>query len=298
MDVSLIDLDGKMPNIALMKLASYYKKQGADIVFNCPMVDCDKTFVSKIFKTSTIPTLLKTAEIGGTGFDLHKRLPEEVENEDLDYSLYPDCDYSVGFLTRGCPNKCKFCVVPEKEGGIALDRHWTRWSNPNGNRYVFFDNNLLAHPDCIDILDDIAKAKIKVDFNQGLDIRLVTPQIAHALSKVRWTRFLRFSFDHSALKPAVERGLNHLSEAGIKPHQIWFYVLIGFDSTHENDLDRVEFLRSKGIDCFAMPFDRTDQYQRDFTRWVAHKAIFKSTPFAQYIRTKPAPHTELEEIDW
>ena len=126
MKIGLIDVDGKMPNLALMKLSAWHKERGDDVDLTMPVLAAgyDKVYMSKVFTWSDMPCLPDNAEVGGTGCDLHKTLPDEIEHLCPDYLLYK-MDYSMGFLTRGCIRKCEFCFVPEKEGNIRYAAYLT-----------------------------------------------------------------------------------------------------------------------------------------------------------------------------
>jgi hypothetical protein len=288
MKIGLLDLDGKIPNYALMKLARHWKSQGAEVHLNFPLIKCDRYFASKIFKDAAEIPAVEPLEIGGSGFDLSACLPNEIEALEPDYSIYPTCDYSLGFITRGCVRRCSFCVVPQKEGKVRFDRHWSKFTNPAGRHFVFLDNNFLAFSGHMELLTEIVRDKIIVDFNQGLDVRLMNESNARLLTKVRWLRHVRFSFDSVALEKAVRRGIELLTGNGLSPRRLMVYVLIGFDTTPEEDMHRVMLLRSLGADPFVMPFNRADRYQRQFARWVNHKAIFKSATFEEYARNAHA----------
>lgn len=188
----------------------------------------------------------------------------------------------MGFTTRGCIRKCKFCKVPEKEGYIReVADIYEFW---RGQReLVLLDNNLTALPEQFErICKQMIKEKISVDFSQGLDIRLINSDMAKLLSKVKTMKQIHFAFDDVKLENAVSKGIKTLSDNGVKPYKLMFYVLIGFNSTPEEDLYRVELLRSYGVDPFVMPFDKQDEYQKNFARWVNHKAIFKSVKWEDY----------------
>ncbi len=155
MKIRLIDADGKIPNYALMKISTYHKRRGDDVDFYSPLMDyedTDKLYISKIFTFTEDPALTVpmpiNAEIikGGTGYDYATKLPEEIESiTDLDYSLYPNCDYSIIFTTRGCVRKCPFCIVPKKEG--LIHNVSVASLNPNGKYIMLLDNNFFCKSD-------------------------------------------------------------------------------------------------------------------------------------------------------
>ena len=148
---------------------------------------------------------------------------------------------------------------------------------------MLLDNNLTALPEQFELIcKQLIKEKIKVDFSQGLDIRLITPEMASLLSKVKLWKQIHFAWDDIRIEKAVRRGIEILTKNGVSKHKLMFYVLIGFNSTHEEDLYRVETLRGLGVDPFVMPYDKTNPYQKRFARWVNHKAIFKSVKWEDY----------------
>jgi hypothetical protein len=286
MKIGLIDIDSKIPNIALMKLSTFHKAKGHEVEWWKGLLfhkQYDKVYASKVFDFTAIEyDFPKDVEIGGSGYDIKKQLPEEIEKLCPDYSIYPDCNYSIGFITRGCFRSCKFCKVPQKEGGIRFHQDIDIFKNPNGKHWVFLDNNILAYNKSKDILNMIAGKQIKTDFNQGMDIRLVDLEIARILSQIKWLRFLRFSFDHVSMESVILKGIKLLNDVGVGSYRLLFYVLIGYNSTEQDDLNRINILRERGCDIFAMPFNKKSTYQRKFARWVNHKAIFKSVKWQDY----------------
>lgn len=248
--------------------------------FYMPLWDYDMVYASKVFSFSPMPELPVGAMTGGTGFSLASALPKEIEAIYPDYGLYR-CDYAIGFITRGCVRKCSFCVVPQKEGKIKrvaeISQFWR-----GQDRIMLLDNNLTAHPDCLAILKELRLTGAKIDFNQGLDLRLMTPEIAKELSNIRLWKQIHFAWDDIELEKAVFNGLQILTENGVKKYKVMVYVLIGFDSTHEENYHRVIKLKDYGVDPFVMPYKKTDSYQKKFARWVNHKAIFKTVAWADY----------------
>ncbi len=280
MIIGLIDVDSKIPNLALMKISAWHKTQGDEVEFYMPLWKYDKVYASKVFDFTNTPDLPEGCVSGGTGFDLTTILPDEIESIYPDYELYR-CDYAIGFITRGCIRKCKFCVVPEKEGMIR------RVSNPlsfwNGQaRIMLLDNNLTAHPDCMEILKELKETKAQINFAQGLDLRLMTPEIANELRDVRIWKQIHTAWDNIKEEKIIIKGLEIMFEAGIRPRNIMSYVLIGYKTTKEEDMYRIEKLRGLGVKPFVMPYDKKDKYQRRFARWVNHKATFYTVSWEDY----------------
>lgn len=285
MKIALHDCDSKMPNLALMKLSAYHKLKGDHVEWFLSYFKYDKIYSSKVFSYTPLDSFLPDEAIkGGSGYSLKTKLVDNIEHICPDYSLYK-MDYSMGFTTRGCHRKCKFCIVPEKEGliiGHAEIDEFTRHK-----KLVLLDNNILASEHGIQQLEKVANKKIKLDLNQGMDIRILANDKAliNLIKKIKWVRFIRFAFDSIKNKKAVLDGIDKLLKAGIKPYRLFFYCLI--DDLQES-LERINILRSFGVDVFAQPFIdfktgkiKSSDHKR-MARWVNHKAIFKTTPWENY----------------
>lgn len=273
-----------MPNIALMKISTYYKQLGHDVNWYNPILDVmntDLLFESQLFDfTEPYQYYPINSEIvrGGTGIDIKKKLPDEIDRIlKLDYSLYPECDYSMQFFSRGCIRNCPFCVVRDKEGDICEVEPMEL--NPNGKHIEILDNNFFANPDWHKAVDYIHKAGQKVNLH-GVDIRIIDEEQAKALNEIRHLKQIHIAWDLPKidLRPQLETAIKW-----IKPYKLMCYVLIGYNSTQEQDLFRVEELKKLDIDPFVMPFNKLDPYQKRFARWVNHKAIFKSVEWKDYV---------------
>ena len=281
MNVCLIDVDSKIPNLALMRTSTWHKRHGDRVKLGyAPLFDDpDLCYVSKIFDFTDEPQFLPDCETvkGGTGYDLAARLPfPDYDRIMPDYSLY-GCDYAIGRFTRGCPNRCPWCVVPKIDGNEVrhvadLTDFW------NGQKVVrLLDDNIMADADefCRDC-EQLSKAGVHVIW-EALDIRLVTDETAEALASVKHTdKRLHFAWDGHGQDEAVPRGIEILAKHGIKPWRLMFYVLVGFNTSREYDLYRINTLRGIGAHPFVMPFDKTDRYQKDLARWCNNKIIFKT----------------------
>lgn len=284
--VGLLQVDGKWPNLALMKLSAWHKARGDSVeMFFALKGGYDVVYASKVFTTSPDSPYLPVGTIkGGSGYDLHSELPPEVEAMSPDYSLYPDWDAAIGFTTRGCVRRCPFCIVGAKEGDLRVtgDLH-SFWQGQK--RIILLDNNLTAAPwsHFRLVLGQMIEAGVEVDFSQGLDIRLLTEDHAALLAQVHPGKsgHIHFAWDNPADEAAVRRGVVMLAKR-LPLRRVMFYVLIGFDTTSAEDLYRVETLRGLGVGPFVMPFDKRDPYQRAFARWCNHKAIFKTVPWGEY----------------
>ena len=283
MRIGLCQVDGKMPNLALMKLSAWHKAQGDEVAWFSPLEQFDRVYASKVFAFTDDNAYLPPAAFrGGSGYDLTTHLPPEVEAMFPDYSLYPQMDYAMGFTTRGCVRRCPFCIVPQKEGRLRVVGDLRSfWSGQQKVRLL--DNNLTAAPMSHFRLTigQLAANRLEVDINQGLDIRLLNEEHAALLATVRLWKQIHFAWDNMRDEAAVRRGIATLARH-MPLSRVMFYVLIGYDSTPEDDLYRVMELRAMGVDPFVMPFNKRDPYQRAFARWVNHKAIWKSVPWERY----------------
>ncbi|MDR1056471.1 MAG: radical SAM protein [Prevotellaceae bacterium] len=296
MKIGLIDVDGhNFPNLALMKLAAYHKAMGDRVEWVNYFERYDKVYLSKVFTfTSDIYTSIQAdvVERGGTGYDIHKKLPAEIDCMQPDYSIYPVCSWydgktAYGFLTRGCIRKCSWCIVPQKEGMVRPCRDIEDILQRR-NAAVLMDNNILATGEYgIQQLKKIAEIGCKVDFNQGLDARLIVsnPNIPKLLSKIKWLNPVRLACDSSAMMKIVEQAAVLLRSAGLKPTCLFAYVLL---TDLQSSYERINFLKKLDIMPFAQPYrDFTPKqiiphWQRDMARWCNDKAILKSCDFKDY----------------
>lgn len=293
MIVRLHKVDGKWPNLALMKLSAYHKAQGHDVDWWNPLADRpDLLLISKVFTdTPDLPYHVPDgAQIdkGGSGYNLRLTLPAEIEATRPDYTMAEGFPNALGFTSRGCVRSCRFCIVRDKEGPWypVTDDIRDFWTGQDA--ITLLDNNLTADEDhFLKIVGQIVDAGVKVDFNQGLDIRLITPVMARLLAKTRQPqRTIHFAFDHIGMEDVIRRQVPMLRANGVAKDRLMFLLLIGFDSTPEEDAHRVAVLDDLGVYAFVMPYDRKDRYQQDFARWCNHKAIKGRVPFDKYVRNK------------
>jgi hypothetical protein len=270
-----------------MKLSAWHKAQGDIVEWWTPLLTYDRVYSSKVFTfTDENPYLPPDTIKGGTGYGKLDELPQEVDAMFPDYSIYPDCDHAIGFLTRGCIRKCPWCIVPKKEGKIRPYQTWQEIKRPDSRDIVFMDNNVLACQHGLEQIEDMGGKNVRVDFNQGLDARLITDDVAKMLSKLKWIRQIRMSADTDAMLNVVLTAIDRLGKYGMKPYRVFVYVLVQDVESAER---RVIALREVGADPFAQPYrdftTNTDPplEQRRFARWVNDKAIFKTVQtFAEY----------------
>ena len=292
MRIGLIDVDGhNFPNLALMKISAFCKKNGRNVEWYEPLLSgeqYDRVYMSKVFTfTSDYPYAINAKEIvqGGTGYGKYEDLPNEIEYTFPDYSIYPQYNFAVGFLTRGCIRKCPWCVVPMKEGYIHPVNTWQNIKRPDSRDIVFLDNNVLASEHGISQMESMIGQNVRIDFNQAMDARLVTPEIAEIISKLKWIKYIRFACDTSSMIPAIERTVNLLGKHGVKPYRIFVYTLI---QDCDEALKRIYAMDALGVMPFAQPYrDFVNGYepaqeQKRLARWCNMKATHRTVKYEDY----------------
>ncbi len=277
MKVGLYNLEPKIVNTAMMQVSQYHKQKGDEVKIYNPFEKFDKIYSFSIFDFTPKHYIRENMICGGTGFDIQSKLPEEIEECDYDWSLYPKCDYSILWFSRGCIRDCPFCVVRKKEGKINPIK--PKNLNPNGKYIKVTDNNFFANPKWREAIKELIRLDQPVEFQSGLDIRIFNKEQGKALQKLRIYKMLHLAWDNPKedLIPKIKELCKY-----IKPYKIMVYVLIGYWSTPEEDLMRVEKLRELKVNPFVMPFNKKDRYQRNFARWCNHKAIFKTVSWEDY----------------
>lgn len=288
MRIGLVDVDGHhYPNLALMKLSAWHKLHGDAVEWYDGFSHYDRVYMSKVFDNAYSADdwrEINADEVirGGTGYGLDNRLPDDVEHIMPDYALYGITDTAYGFLTRGCPRHCGFCIVGDKEGLIShkvadLNEFWS--GQPN---IVLMDANILACRDRRDLLAQLRNSKARVDFNQGLDIRLMSRPIAEMLGRMR-IKTLHFAWDNP--HEPLEYNFRKFAEWYPRKKCGMVYVLTNWNSTMDEDLHRIYTLRDMGYDPYVMIYDKphADKQIRHIQRWCNNKFIFKSTKrFEEY----------------
>ena len=307
----MIDVDGhNYPNLPLMKLSAWHKKQGDEVKWYDPLFDSmgdplDIVYMSKVFSFTPdfeYPINAKRIEKGGSGYCIElvdgkeiyhterdKNLPYEIEHIYPDYSLYPEQtkDTAYGFLTRGCPRGCGFCHVKDKEGLCShkvadLSEFW------NGQKKIILcDPNILACKDHMELLQQLVDSKAKVNFNQGLDIRLVNDRNMELLKQIK-LEAIHFAFDRWQDKDIIEPKLRSFAEkTGFNKNngRVMVYILTNFDTTLEQDLYRIQLCRELKFSPYPMIYDKEhcDPIYRRLQRWC-NNFIFWSVPtFEEYL---------------
>lgn len=307
--IGLIDVDGtgRFPNIALMKISAWHKNNGDSVEWYDPMFagHFDRVYLSKVFSfTPDYEFPIDADEIikGGSGycirlengkeiFDESKNtnLPYEIEHIYPDYSIYPELtqDTAFGFLTRGCPRGCDFCIVGKKEGRCAvkvadLSEFW------NGQRkIVLCDPNILACKDWRDLLQQLIDSRAEIDFNQGLDIRLMTEEKARLLNQIK-IKEIHFAWDRYEDKEKILPKLKlfaSITNQSPHSHKAIVYTIVNFDTTIEQDLERIYTLRDLGYWPYVMIYDKEhcQRVYKNMQRWVNNRFIFaKCKRFEDY----------------
>ncbi len=260
MKIALIDIDVgkrtrcKFPNLALMKLSAYHRQRGDEVYLNSLLERPDKVYASAVFSwhRKQANGLPENSIIGGPAWLATPNLTPEVDHIMPDYDLYAGVDFSMGFTSRGCIRHCTWCKVPDLEGGIRATASFLEFWDRRHSRVRLLDNNLLAAPNCADTLRELSNSPVEVDFNQGLDIRLLTDFDAVMLARIRTTK-LRFAFDSLSYESSVRQGIKLLDIAGIKRRHLSFYVLVGFPGD-ETWLERMKLLASLNVDVYPMVY--------------------------------------------
>lgn len=315
--IGLVDVDGHAkkkkwgatiyPNLALAKIARYWKNKGEQVEWATPMKHYDIIYMSKVFNFTHDDTYIYNADHiikGGTGYDITSQLPPEIDSLQPDYSIYPNIpnDTAYGFLTRGCPNKCGWCVVPQKEGHIRPYMDVDEIAIEGRRKLVLMDNNILAAGDyCKEQLNKIIERRYRVDFNQALDARLVTEEIAALLAQVRWldNNRIRFGCDTHQQIADCEKAIQLINSHGFTG-QYFLYTMIGGKNDFRECYERINYwwhrtqeTRASHLGRYIYPYAQPyrdpihphhaiPQWQKDMAGWVNKKAHFVAHSFADF----------------
>jgi hypothetical protein len=265
--IGLWNLEPKITNTALMQCSQYHKQKGDEVELFSPLFNhYDKIYVFSLFNFTKKPKLDSRMFSGGTGFNVTSKLPSEIENCDLDYSIYPKCETSYIWFSRGCIRNCEscpFCCVPIKEG--KLKPVSPKNINLKSKRLDVMDNTFTAHPNFFQVADHLADSKLPVNFECGLDARLPHQERWQYLKdNVRIFKQIRTAWDNPRLD--LTNGLSAMAEVFGK-YKIMVYVLVGYWSTEVEDLQRINTIRGLGLDAWVMPYNKKDPYQKALERW-------------------------------
>lgn len=291
MKIGLIDEDShNFPNLVLMKLAAYHKARGDQVERWNGLVHYDRVYQSRVFDstyTKPFPWVVNADEIikGGNGYDIKGKLPEAIEHTRPDYSLYGIKDTAYGYLTRGCPRACPFCIVSEKEGRRShqvaeLGEFWR-----GEKKIILLDPNITASKECEQLFEDIVATGARVEFTQGLDARFLSDKGVEQLNRMR-IKMLHFAWDNYEMQ-TYEKLKEIRKNLGIRSRESRVYVLTNYNTTHQQDLERVEKLKELGFDPFVMIYDKPSapKITRQLQRWCNNKYIFYSCTWEEYRRS-------------
>lgn len=312
--IRLTQIDGELPNLAIMKLAHWHKAQGDEVVVTRRIErdlfegDYDKVYGSVIFKFSQ-DRLLRfqrqwpSAIIGGTGTPFVHTVEELIgvdEYEHYDYSGYPEIDYSLGFLQRGCRLKCKFCVVPTKEGKPrSVNKVESLWrGDPFPRKLHILDNDFFGNPEWRERIAEIREGKFRVCLSQGINVRLINDESAAALSTIEYrntdfsARRLYTAWDNIGDEKVFFKGVDCLERNGVPAKHLMAYMLIGFDAdeTWERIWHRFHRMVDRGIKPYPMVYNRSRKDLLAFQRWVV-TGLYRIVPWDQYKRETKTPES-------
>jgi len=289
MRIGMLDVDGhNFPNLALMKISAWHKEQGDSVNWWIGFEHYDMVYMSKVFTfTEDVDACIQADEVikGGTGYDLQNKLPDGIEMMFPDYSLYNITDTAYGFLTRGCPRGCPFCIVGEKEGlkSVQVAELWNFW---NGQKEIkLLDPNITAFKECDRLFQDLIDSKAWIDFTQGLDIRCMTDKRAEMLNTMK-IKMLHFAWDNYEFN-TYDKLKRFRPLLKYDSRKLRVYVLTNYNTTIEQDLERIYKLRELDYDPYVMIFDKWNAPKRikEMQRWVNNKIIWRTCDrFENYSR--------------
>ena len=286
MNIGLIAVDSTFPNLALMKIARYHRNRGDTVEWYTPFDQYDKVYMAKVFSYTEdygqYITNAKEIIKGGTGYDLTTTLPDEIDRLQPDYSIYPSIDKKTayGFLTRGCPNRCKWCVVPKKEGKVKPYMDVDEIAIDGRTNLILMDNNVLASDFGLEQIEIAVKKGYKIDFNQGLDARLITDDIAKLLASAKWLTYIRVACDQSSQIKHVEKANELLRKHGYTKELFCYCLLQDFNESYE----RLKYLyqyrgqitpHCQGYRNFDDKHQILPTWQTDMMRWANKRQLYK-----------------------
>ena len=310
----LLQLDGKLPNVALMRIATHHRARGEDVELrrtgNTRSLERHfwdghaKVYASLIFEQTrpVAERLLRArpgAIVGGTGWKIPLRLEDHgIMTTDQDYSIYPRFRSSIGFLQRGCRLRCPFCVVPRKEGKIRPEQTvFKLWrGDPWPRELLLLDNDFFGNPQWRERVAEIRDGGFKVAFSQGINCRAIGDEEAEAIASVNYRddgmtqRRIYTAWDNRKDETKLFHGLERLVSAGVRPQHIMVYMLIGYwpNESHADREHRRSGIRSFGALPYPMPFVRTAELV-GFQRWVIG-GYDKGIPWDEWTAAKYQPN--------
>ena len=308
--IRITQIDGKIPNLALMRLSAWHKARGDAVTFSRSVRkdlfegDYDRVYGSAIFSFSgarieKLKRNFANVVIGGTGSGSRVAVEDIVDPafRDLDYSLYPTFPHSIGFTQRGCRLQCKFCVVPDKEGRPYHDGTVNGiWRGPGFPRnLLLLDNDFFGGPRWRRRVEEIAEGNFRVCLNQGVNVRSITAEAAEALASIEYRddqfrrRRLYTAWDNLGDAKAFFRGIDRLEQAGIPPSHVMAYMLVGYDprETWERIFSRFDAMVARGVLPYPMVYDPRRKDLKRFQRWVV-RGLYRAVPWSEYTTSRTA----------
>jgi len=289
MNIGMLDVDGhNFPNLAQMKISAWHKANGDHTERLNPLLTYDAVYASKVFSfTQDYDFNIQSEQVfhGGTGYEYidgeyagcSGTLAHEIEHIYPDYELYGIKNTAYGFLTRGCPRNCSFCIVSQKEGlkshKVAnLNEFW------RGQKEIqLLDPNILAYKGHIELLQQLVDSKARVEFNQGIDARFITHENIELLKRMK-LKTIHFAWD-GADDPETGEKLKQIADAtGWNRGKIQVYVLVNFDSTIEQDLHRIYKLKEMNFAPYVMIYGKEHARKeiKHLARYANNRYIFWS----------------------
>lgn len=289
--ILLIDVDSKIPNLALMKLSAHHKVLGDDISFN-NTDSPDIVYASVVFsKNKHLVDGLKfyypesEIIIGGSGYNLTSKLDVNIEFQKPDYSIYPEIDYSLGYTTRGCNRKCSFCIVPKKEGTFSIEQHPSNFYCQQFDKITFLDNNILFDKMWFEnVVSWTIDNCLDVWFTQGLDIRLLDAIDLGFLQSMRHSHNIEFAWDNLQDEKIIIEKVKLIADYLNLRQEVQFYVYVDSDQDFDSGLYRCRKLKELGTNAFVMLNQNTKRTQRlkDLARWANRKWLYWSCDYSDY----------------
>ncbi len=307
MNILLYDVDSILPNIALMKLSTYHKNKGDNIKFvkgdsksiNINYKLYNKGYASVIFTKNKDLVKEFPFEKGGTGLNIYKQLPDEIEHLMPDYSLYPDNIYSIGFTTRGCVRNCDFCFVPKKEGLLKYNANISEFYNPYLKKIMLLDNNIFAYKNYKNIFEQIRRINKPTCFKQGMDFRLLTEDKVKELLSIKYDGDYIFAYDSMNIKLIIEKQMNKFRKY-FDNWKLKFFVLVGFNTSLKEDIFRIMYLKNNACLPYIMRYEKCyDSIYKDFytdiAAWCNQVFAFKKLNFEEFLYRR---HTKQDRINF